>query len=225
MLLCMLVLWGRAISLNSGKNGSSGGLILSVEGLPLASAPSLMIHLYHTMDTLWLGLLRRVSAIWRALGGTRAAIATSRAAGAHVLPAYAALARYASPTELDPRLRMLVTQLAAERSGCRWCIERGRHLWREAQLAVETLRALPSYETSLLFSNRERAALRFADAVTRYAEASGGMPLEPLMQARQHLTEPEIAAVTAAVAAEHFFNPITGQLGADVGPAIRIPSL
>jgi len=39
-------------------------------------------------------------------------------------------------------------QLAAERSGCRWCIDRGRHLWREAQLSLEALCALPRYETS-----------------------------------------------------------------------------
>jgi alkylhydroperoxidase family enzyme len=137
----------------------------------------------------------------------------------HVLPAYAALARYhTSNTELDPRLRMLVTQLAAERSRCRWCIERGRHVWREAQLSLDLLHAVVRYETSALFSNRERAALRFTDAVTRYSEANGGMPLEPLVCARRHLSEPEIAAVTALVAAQHFFNPITGALCADVAP-------
>ena len=139
--------------------------------------------------------------------------------GVGILPAYAALARHqTSSTDLDVRLRMLVSQLAAERSRCRWCIERGRHLWREAQLPVDALRALLSYETSAVFSNRERAALRFTDAVTRYSEADGGMPLEPLMRARQHLSEPEIVAVTALVAAQHFFNPITGALGADVAP-------
>ena len=139
--------------------------------------------------------------------------------GVRILPAYAALARYrTSSGDLDVRLRMLVSQLAAERSRCRWCIERGRHLWREAQLSYDALRALPRYETSSLFSNRERAALRFADAVTRYSEAHGGMPLEPLARARQHLSEPEIVAVTAAVADHHFFNPITGALGADAAP-------
>ena len=85
-------------------------------------------------------------------------------------------------------------------------------------MPVDALRALLSYETSAVFSNRERAALRFTDAVTRYSEADGGMPLEPLMRARQHLSEPEIVAVTAMVAAQHFFNPITGALGADVAP-------
>ena len=159
-----------------------------------------------------------VTRLWRAVVARRDPRAVP-AGGARVLPAYAALARYHNTSaDLDPRLHMLVTQLAAERSRCRWCIERGRHLWREAQLSVEALRALVRYETSALFSNRERAALRFADAVTRYSEANGGMPLEPLIRARQHLSEPEIAAVTAAVAAQHFFNPITGALGADVAP-------
>ena len=49
-------------------------------------------------------------------------------------------------------------------------------------------------------------------------QAFVAMELEPLMRARQHLSEPEIAAVTALVAAQHFFNPITGALGADVAP-------
>jgi len=158
-----------------------------------------------------------VTRLWRALFNARSLVAVPP--GVRVLPAYAALARYhTSSTELDPRLRMLVTQLAAERSRCRWCIERGRHLWREARLPVDVLRALLRYERTALFSNRERAALRFSDAVTRYSEANGGMPLEPLRRARQHLSEPEIAAVTALVAARHFFNPITGNLGADVAP-------
>ena len=170
-----------------------------------------VIQLYQLMDSI-------VTRLWRAVVARRDAGAIPPG-GARVLPAYAALARYHNTSaELDPRLHMLVTQLAAERSRCRWCIERGRHLWREALLSVDALRALGHYETSALFSNRERAALRFAEAVTRYSQARGGMPLEPLMRARQHLSEPEIAAVTAAVATQHFFNPITGALGSDVAP-------
>jgi alkylhydroperoxidase family enzyme len=166
------------------------------------------------MDTIVMSLLRRGGAMWRALAGHTADPADIPA-GARVLPAYAALARYhMSETQLDARLRLLVTQLAAERSGCRWCIERGRHHWREANEPLDTLRALSRYEGSPLFSSRERAALRFAEALTRYSD---DMPLEPLTRARQHLSEPEIAAVTAAVADLHFFNPITGALGVASG--------
>jgi alkylhydroperoxidase family enzyme len=86
---------------------------------------------------------------------------------------------------------------------------------------MHALRALDRYETSALFSPRARAALRLTDTVIRYTDANGtgGMPLAPLAAARQHLSEPEIAAVTAAVAAMHFYDPVTGALGADVAPA------
>jgi alkylhydroperoxidase family enzyme len=158
------------------------------------------------MDTL-------IRKFWRALTGPPSP------AGPRVLPAYAVLARHRTGVaDLEPRLLHLVSQLAAERSRCRWCIERGRHLWREAGLPLDTLQALLRYETSTLFSSRERAALRFADAVTRYSESHGGMPPKALTRARQQLTEAEIAAITATVAAQHFFNPITGALGADVAP-------
>ncbi len=91
--------------------------------------------------------------IWRTLTGSPESRATP--AGARVLPAYAALARDRSSADLDAQLRMPVSQLAAERSGCRWCIDRGRQLWREAQLSLEALCTLPRYETSSLFSSRD----------------------------------------------------------------------
>lgn len=171
------------------------------------------------MDTTATWLQRRLTALWLIFSRRRRATPAAPA-NARVLPAYAALARYqTSATDLDPRLRLLATQLAAERSRCRWCIDKGRHLWREAQLPVDALRALPHYETSALFSDRERAALRFADAVVCYTEANGrGDALRELAAAREHLSEPEIAGLTAAVAEMHFFNPITGALGADAEP-------
>ena len=177
------------------------------------------------MDTTVTWLRRRLTALWSVLSGMgRAAPAAS--ANPRVLPAYAALARYQrGASDLNPRLRLLATQLAAERSRCRWCIDKGRHLWREAQLPLDALRALPHYETCALFSERERVALRFADALTRYTESDSGddAPLD-LAAAREHFSESEIAALTAAVAEMHFFNPITGALGADAEPrAVQTP--
>jgi alkylhydroperoxidase family enzyme len=170
------------------------------------------------MDTPVTPLLKRFAALWRVFSPVATAAART-AVSAGVLPAYAALARYRSGAfDLEPRLRLLATQLAAERSGCRWCIDKGRHLWREARLPLDLLHAIPQFETSERFSARERATLCFTDALTRYAESDGGMPVEPLATVREHLSEPEVAALTAAVAAMHFFNPITGELGADAEP-------
>lgn len=164
------------------------------------------------MDTTVTSLVRRITNLLRPPPA-------SPPSGPAILPAYASLARFRyGSIELPVRLRLLVSQLAAERSGCEWCITRGRHLWREAQLPLDLLAALDSFATSSLFSDQERAALTFAEALTRYADAAGGMSAEPLDAVRRHYAEAEVAALTETVAAMHFYNPITGALGADAMP-------
>lgn len=131
------------------------------------------------------------------------------------------MGRYvAGSVTLEPRLRLLVQQLAAELAGCRWCVEHGRHLWRRAFLPLEDLRALRGYAASRRFSERERAALAFTEAIARYADRAGGLSEETLAELRRHFSEPEVAALTLAASAEHFFNPATGALGAGAQPVI-----
>src|SRR5438034_8807995 len=66
--------------------------------------------------------------------------------GPRALPSYARMGRYiAGGAALDPRVDLLVRQLAAELSGCRWCIEHGLHRWRHAFLPVAELGALRRY--------------------------------------------------------------------------------
>ena len=164
-------------------------------------------------------LLRWLARTWKALSATPPV----RLPGPPALPSYARMGRYiAGAVALDPRVDLLVRQLAAELSGCRWCIEHGLHRWRKAFLPVPELGALRHYATSPLFSSRERAALAFTEAVSRYADRAGGIPDAVLAELRRHFTEQEVAALTLAVAGEHFFNPATGALGADARePAVR----
>ena len=136
--------------------------------------------------------------------------------GPRALPSYARMGRYiAGGATLDRRVELLVRQLAAELSGCRWCIEHGLHQWRQAFLPVAELGALRRYAASPLFSTRERAALAFTEAVSRYTDRAGGIPDAVLAELRGYFSEQEVAALTLAVAGEHFFNPATGALGAD----------
>src|SRR5438067_10843468 len=66
--------------------------------------------------------------------------------GPRALPSYARMGRYiAGGAVLDPRVDLLVRQLTAELSGCRWCIEHGLHRWRQAFLPVAELGALRRY--------------------------------------------------------------------------------
>jgi len=157
-------------------------------------------------------LLRWLARTWRAI----AAPPPAPLPGPRALPSYARMGRYiAGGAALDSRVDLLVRQLAAELSGCRWCIEHGLHRWRKAFLPAAELAALRHYAASPVFSARDRAALAFTEAVSRYAEATGGIPEAVLAELRRHFSEPEVAALTLAVAGEHFFNPATGALGVD----------
>lgn len=157
-------------------------------------------------------LLNLLRSLWRRLLTPPA----PRLPGPGVLPSYARMSRYVrGAVTLDRRLELLVRQRAAELAGCRWCTEHGRHLWRRAFLSPPELTGLDRYSASPLFSEPERAALAFTEAVSRYTEAAGGIPVAVLGELRRHFSEAEVAALTFAAAGEHFFNPMTGALGAD----------
>jgi alkylhydroperoxidase family enzyme len=121
-----------------------------------------------------------------------------------VLYAYLALARRPGQTaEVDDRTRLLVRELAAERSGCRWCIDRARHDWRVAGLPVDLLRSLARHATSPALSERDRAALALVDAVACVGESADSGAATALAQVRRHFSDRGVAELTACLAEHH----------------------
>jgi AhpD family alkylhydroperoxidase len=150
----------------------------------------------------------------RAAGATGAFRTASPALpGPLGLVAYARLRRTAA--ELPPRLRLLVSQLAAERRGCDWCAQRNRHLALQAGVTSVDLAGVARFATASGYSAPERAALALAEAITCFSEAERGFPEEVLTQARRHFAEPEIMALVVTVTAQHFFDGRTGRMGRD----------
>lgn len=142
--------------------------------------------------------LPRLSA--RLLGG-----AVPAPSGPLIVEAYLRLARLPGRADrLDPRLELLVGQLSAELSGCRWCIEAGRHRWRKALLPLESLKLLHTPQVADCFSERERAALAFAGAVAQGAATDGLVPAAETAAVRRHFREREIVRLTVLAAGEHF---------------------
>lgn len=135
----------------------------------------------------------------------------------NALPAYVALG-YWSPgsVRLETRLELLVGQLAAELSACQWCIDQARHRWLKAFFPREHLSLVRAYESSMVFSESERAALALVEAVALHTQRDPLAPARALERARRHFGEPEVARIAAAAAAEHFFDPATGAVGLDV---------
>ena len=74
----------------------------------------------------------------------------------------------------------------------------------------EKLAALADYATSPLFDDRERAALEYADAVTRAGDEVGDELFERL---RRHFDEDQIVELTAVIAWENASSKFNHALG------------
>ncbi len=139
------------------------------------------------------------------------------------MEAYLLLGRRPGGAEpLDTRLELLVGQLSAELSGCRWCIEAGCHRWRKALLPVESLKLLHNPGDAECFSERERAALVFAAAVAQGAATDGLVPAPVLAAAWRHFRHREIVRLTVLAAGEHFGDRLGARLGTDDRPSFPI---
>jgi alkylhydroperoxidase family enzyme len=129
----------------------------------------------------------------------------TRTSGRHAVVGYLALSRLPGfGGTLDSRTALLAGGLAAQLSGCRWCIDRAGHDWRMAGLPVQLLDQLGAYSSSSLFTDRERAALAFVETVARSPVSVGDMD-----RARAILSEVELAELTAIVAEHHCVEGIT----------------
>ena len=68
---------------------------------------------------------------------------------------------------VDERLKNLVELKAAQMIGCEFCVDLGSQICRNSGLSDAELLALPRYQSSDLFTEREKAALDYAVAVMR----------------------------------------------------------
>jgi len=85
----------------------------------------------------------------------------------------------------------------------------------------EKLAALDRFRESLLFSDLERAALAFVEAVTRTPTAVTDAEFEPL---RHHFTVPQIVELAATIAVEHFRAKFNTALGVQSQGLCFIPT-
>lgn len=110
---------------------------------------------------------------------------------------------------LEPSLRLLIQTAVAEVNGCGFCIDIGRAIAVEKDLGLEKFDALPDWETSPLFSDRERAAIAYA----REAGVDCRVSDATFERLRKHFDERGIVDVASMVAVERFYNGMALPLG------------
>ncbi|WP_051299697.1 carboxymuconolactone decarboxylase family protein [Methylobacter luteus] len=77
---------------------------------------------------------------------------------------YGALDRRTSP--IEPLLRSLITVRISQINGCHFCVDLNPFIILKRGIDPDKLAELTEFETSPLFSEREKAALSYAEAVT-----------------------------------------------------------
>ena len=115
------------------------------------------------------------------------------------------LERYVRNSVLDPRLYELVKIRASQLNGCAFCLDmhaRDARAQGEDQRRLDVLSAWR--EAPSLFTERERAALAFTEAVTHIAEA--GVPDAVWAELTRRFDEAEVVALLMAVSTINVWN-------------------
>jgi AhpD family alkylhydroperoxidase len=123
---------------------------------------------------------------------------------AGVLNAMMGLMNCLRQSGLDESLINLLSLRASQINGCAYCID--MH-WKDLRAAGESeqrLYGLDAWEESPYYSERERAALAWTEAVTKVRE--GHVPEAVYAQVSKVFTEKELADLTLAIVAINGWN-------------------
>ena len=121
---------------------------------------------------------------------------------------YRSLDRRDSP--IEPGLRSLITVTVSRINGCRFCVDLNSATALERHVSPEKLADLSRFKTSSHYTERERIALRFAEAVTR----TGDDGLEVLREeARSRFGEEGLLELAALVAFQNMSSKFNNALG------------
>ena len=132
-----------------------------------------------------------------------------------VVKAMLGVEAYLHQTELKPALLDLVRLRVSQINGCAYCID--MH-WKDSRANGESeqrLYGLDAWQESPYYTDRERAALAWAEAVTRVAETH--VPDDVYEEVRPHFTQKELADLTLAVATINAWNRLAIATRAEPG--------
>src|SRR6202789_1519088 len=98
---------------------------------------------------------------------------------------------------LEPSLRELVKTRASQINGCAYCIDMHTKDARAAGETEQRLYALDAWRETPFYTERERAALEWTEAVTLIAEDH--VPDDVFLRVRQFFSETELVNLTLAI--------------------------
>ncbi len=118
--------------------------------------------------------------------------------------ALSGLETYVRSSGLEPSLLDLVKTRASQLNRCAYCIDMHTKDARAADETEQRLYALSAWHETPFYTDRERAALDWTDAITLVSHAS--VPDELYQEVRRHFSEKEIVDLTLALVAINGWN-------------------
>jgi AhpD family alkylhydroperoxidase len=117
-----------------------------------------------------------------------------------------AATRELDKAEIDPRLRELIRIRASQLNGCAYCIDMHTNDARAIGETEQRLYGLSAWAETPYFTDRERAALAFTEAVTRLADTH--VPDQAYRAVAAEFTPQEVAALVSLLVAINAWNAI-----------------
>lgn len=105
---------------------------------------------------------------------------------------------------LEPALLELVKMRASQINGCAFCLDMHSKDARAAGESEQRLYVLDAWREAPLYSDRERAALDWTEAVTRVADTQ--VPDRVYEHVSQHFDDAELLDLTLAITAINAWN-------------------
>ena len=121
---------------------------------------------------------------------------------------YGMIDRKSSP--LHPVLRSLITVRVSQLNGCRFCIDINSATLLDRGVAPNKIEALDNWPQSPLFSDNERIALEYAEAVTLRSDAIDEGLFERL---KKNFDDDTIVELTALIAFQNLSSKFNSALG------------
>ncbi len=127
-----------------------------------------------------------------------------RRASSDALAAMAALEGYVHRCGLEAGLLELVKLRASLINGCAYCIDMHTKDARARGETEQRLYAVSAWRETPFYSDRERAALAWTEALTLVSQT--GAPDEVYEEVRRHFTEKELVDLTLAIVGINGWN-------------------
>ncbi len=124
-----------------------------------------------------------------------------------LMKAVLALNQAVQESGLERGLLHLIKLRASQINGCSYCVDMHSHEARKDGESEQRLYLVAAWKESPLFTDRERAAFAWVEAVTLVA--GGGVSDELYAATRRHFSEEELVKLTVAVAMINTWNRLS----------------